>query len=130
MAQKTGFGATLGFGTTTTYLPKKRSISGPGQSREAHQTSHLGTTGGYHTYIPDDLVEGGEIQMEVFFDPLDGYPPIGGPAETITITNNDTGAATEACSAFVTSFEPTRQLGELMMASLGLKVAGAITFTA
>ena len=130
MAQKTGFGCLVGFGTTTTYAPKKLSINGPGQSREALKTSHLATTGGYHTYIPDDLVEGGEVTIEVFWDPLDTYPPISAAAETITITNNDTGSATEAFSGFVTAFEPTRTLGALMMANLTLKVGGAITFTA
>jgi len=130
MAQKTGFGSLVGFGTTTTYLPKKMSINGPGLSRDALKTSHLATTGGYHTYVPDDLVEGGEVSMEVFWDPLDTYPPISAAAETITITNNDSGLATEAFSGFVVNFEPTRQLGALMMATLTLKVAGAITFTA
>lgn len=130
MAQKTGFGATCTFGTTTTYAPKKMSINGPGLSRESLKTSHLATSGGYHTYIPDDLVEGGEVSMEVFWDPLDTYPPISAAAETITITNNDTGAATEAFSGFVVGFEPQRQLGSLMMGTLTLKVAGAVTFTA
>jgi hypothetical protein len=130
MAQKTGFGCTLTFGTTTSYAPKKRSINGPGLSREALNSSHLATTGGYETYIPNDLVEGGEVSMEVFWDALDTYPPISAAAETITITNNDSGAATEAFSGFITGFEKSSELGALQMATVTIKVAGAVTFTA
>lgn len=130
MAQKTGFGSTIGFGTTTAYAPKKVSINGPGMSRDSLETSHLATSGGFKTFVPDDLVDGGDVQVEIFWDPLDTYPPISIAPETITITNNDTGAATEAFSGFVTNFEPQRGLGALMMATLTLKVAGAITFTA
>ncbi len=130
MAQKTGFGATLTFGTTTTYTPKKRSISGPGMSREALETSHLATTGGFKTFIPDDLVDGGEVTTDVFWDPLDGWPPIEAAPEVVTITHNDTGAATEIFTAFVSGFDKAMQLGELMMATVTLKVAGEVNFTA
>ena len=128
MAQKTGTGTTCLFGTTTTYTPKKVSINGPSQSREALNTSHLGTTGTM-TKTPNDLIDPGEVTMDVFWDPLDTYAPIGAAAETITITNNDTGAATEAFSGFVTGFETQRQLGSLMTATVTITVAGPITFT-
>lgn len=129
MSQKTGFGTTIGFGTTTTYTPKKLSMTGPSMQREALETSHFATAGGFKTFVADDLVDGGEVTLEVFFDPLDTYPPISAAPETITITNNDTGAATEAFSGFVTGFDTSRAMGALMMATVTLKVAGAITFT-
>jgi hypothetical protein len=129
MAQKTGLGTTLVFGTTSAYTPKKISISGPSISREAHDKSHLGSTG-YKEYQPDDLIEGGEVQAECFWDPLDGYPPVGSAAETITITHNDSGSATEAFTGFVAGFDKAIGIGALMTATLTIKVAGTITFTA
>lgn len=130
MAQKTGLGVTVGFGTTTTYAPKISSVSGPGYSREALETSHLGTAGGYKTFTPDDLIDGGELTLDVFWDALDTRPPISAAAETITLTHNDTGAATEAFSGFVTGFDKAISLGALMTATITIKIAGAVTFTA
>lgn len=131
MPAKTGLGCTLGFGTVTTWTPQYISVGGPNPSRDALETSHLGTTGGFKTFTPGDLVDGGEVTAEFFWDPTTTYPPFSAVAETITITNNDTGAATEAFSGFITGFEgATRTIGELMRATLTIKVAGAITFTA
>ena len=131
MAAKTGLGCTLGFGTTTTWTPQYLSIAGPNITIETLQSSHLGTTGGYHTYVPVDLKEGGEVTADFFWDAASGYPPLAGTPETITITNNDSGAATEAFSGYITAFNgPTRSVGELQTASITIKVLGAITFTA
>lgn len=130
MAQKTGFGTLLTFGVTTTYAPKKVAINGPSLGREALETSHFGTTGGYKTYINDDLVEGGEVSATIFWDALDTLPPISAAPETITLTENDSGAATLAFSGFVTGFNASRAMGSIMTADLTIKVAGAITFTA
>lgn len=128
---KTGLGTTLGFGTTVAWSPDYLSVAGPNVSRGALQTSHLGTSGGYHTFDPNDLADGGEYTAEFFWDEADGFPPVIAAKETITVTNNDTGAATEAFSGFVTGFDgPTRTIGSLKMATLTIKVAGAITFTA
>ena len=130
MAVKTGLGCTLGFGTTPTWTPAYLSIAGPNITLEALQSSHLGTPG-YHTYVLADLKDGGEVTADFYWDALNGYPPLAGVAETITITNNDSGAATEAFSGFIVGFNgPTRAVGELQTASITIKVLGAITFTA
>jgi hypothetical protein len=131
MAIKTGLGCTLGFGTTTTYTPDFTSITGPSTSLGSLVTSHLGTTGGYHTKVAEDLRDGGTVDCDIWWDPLDGYPPLAGVLETITITNNDTGAATEAFSGFIGDFSgASRQVGSLMTASITINVCGAVTFTA
>jgi hypothetical protein len=129
MAQKTGLGTTLTFGTTTTYTPKKVSISGPSISRDPLETSHFGTTGGAKTKTADDLYDGGEVQVDVFWDPLDGYPPVTAVPEVITITHNDSGTATEVFTGFVSGFDKSVGLGELMKATLTIAVCTAITFT-
>ena len=124
----TGLGTTLGFGTTTTWSPDYLSVAGPSISRGTLQTSHLGTTGGFHTFIQEDLADGGEYSAEFFVDEDDGFPPFSAAPETITLTNSD--GSTEAFTGLVTGYEgPTRTIGALKMATLVIKVAGPITFT-
>ena len=104
MAQITGKGTTFGFGTTTTWTPKYISIGGLSPSRQDLKTSHLATADGYDTFKPGDLVDGGEITLEGFWEPENGLPPITAAAETMTATYPDSGAATIAFSGYVKSF--------------------------
>lgn len=62
-----GHGATLGFGTTTTWTPDYTSIGGWGVSRESVETSHLGTTGA-RTYIGGGLFSIEPFTAEYLFD--------------------------------------------------------------
>lgn len=131
MAAKTGLGCTLIFTTTSAWTPQYLSISGPQIGIDFLETSHLGTTGGFKTFVRNDLVDGGEYTAEFFWDAAGGYPPFTVISETITVTNNDTGAATEAFTGSISGFDgPTRTVGSLQMATLTIKVLGAITFTA
>lgn len=130
MAIKTGLGCTLGFGTSTTYSPDFTSIAGPNISIDFLETSHLGTSGGFKTFVRSDLIDGGEYTAEFFWDPLDGFPPFNVASEVITVTNNDTGAATEVFTGSISGFDgPSRQVGALMMSTITIKVLGAIVFT-
>jgi hypothetical protein len=130
MAVKSGHGTTLGFGTTTAWTPLYISVSGPNPTRAMLPSTHLGTTGGFHTHEVGDLVEGGELTAEFFYEPEDGYPPISAAKETITLTNPDSGAATEAFSGAVSGFEGAERVtDQLMRATLTIKVCGAITHT-
>lgn len=135
MAQITGRGALIGFGTTTTWSPKYTSIGGASPSREDLKTSHLATaaTSGVYwdTFKPGDMVDGGEITCEAFWEPENGFAPIGVAPETITITYPDTGAATVAFSGYVKAFTiGDAVLDSLLTVSITIKVAGAMTYTA
>jgi len=122
----TPHGTTIAFGTSS-FSANLLSISGPDLTRASYKTSHLGTTGGYHTYDMADLVEGGDITVEFEFDG-DDDPPIDGATETVTITwpNSYTWAATCGCSGY--SVSATDQ-DDRMTASMALKVCGAVTMS-
>lgn len=118
----------LGTGTTITFssgfAAKLLDVRWSGIHREAHPTSHMGTTGGM-TFIPGDLYDPGEISFDLQFD-TDAAAPITGAAETVTITFPD--GETWACSAFLTDFEFHDPLEEVMTATATLKCTGSITF--
>lgn len=124
MAADTGFGITITF--STGFLAQIRNVDGPDMSRNAINTSHAGTTGGYMTYIFADLVEGGSVDVDLIFDE-DAEPPIDSAPETVTITYP--GGATVAFSGGLTNFRPTAPYDDLMTARATLKVCGAITWT-
>lgn len=118
---RTGKGTTITFGTSG-FTADKVSISGPNQTREAIETTHLGSTDDNKSYIPDDFAEPGTFEIEFIYDPADGEPPINGAAETITLTEPD--SSTRAASGFVTAFNATRALGERMLGSMTVQLTG------
>jgi hypothetical protein len=127
-----GAGATLTFGTSGTTL-NKVSVQSQGYAREALETTHLATTGGYKTYIPADFKEPGTVSLSWLYDP-DVQPPIEAATETITITHPvPTGAvagATEVFSGFVTDWDPPELANDTVMtATLTIKKTGIPTFT-
>lgn len=134
MADKTiiATGATATFGTSgfTIYLD---SIGLSGVSREAINTSHMGTTGS-HTFSPGDLVDQGTLTLAGHFNP-DNTPPTGTAAETVTITwpienPSNTTNGTWAASMFCTAFNWDAVNEEKATATCELKVAGAWTIAA
>lgn len=94
-------------------------------SREPIRSSHFGTTTG-HTFIPADLVDFGELEVEIHYDP-DLRPPIDDAAATCTITV--TGGATLAGSMFMTNASIAIPFEEKMMMRCTLKVSGDLTWT-
>lgn len=108
-------------------------VSGPGSSRESIETTHLGTTGG-KTFIPGDLYDGGEVSLDVMFDPSLTIPMFAGQQpETITITfpvpSTLSAGATWSFAGFITDHSPTIPLEDKMTASITIKVTGNITQT-
>lgn len=67
MSIMSGHGATLGFGTTTTYSPGYTSIGGFSASRESLDTSTLATTGA-RTKIGGDLFDVGSFSCDFLID--------------------------------------------------------------
>jgi len=130
------YGGTIAFGTSTTFTAELTDWDYTGAQREAIETTHLGstdvTTGkiGNRTYMPNDLVDGGEISATIHFNP-DTVPPIHAVPETITLNFGPTAdAATWAFSGFITSYRWTAPLDDKMTGEFTIKVSGPITITA
>jgi len=107
-----------------------------GITRPAIKTSHMGTAApaagkfGNDTFIPGDLSDPGELQVEGHFNP-DTLPPIDGAAETCTVSIPGSATpATWAGSAFMTNFEVGMPLEDKMTFTATLKFSGNITRTA
>lgn len=79
----TGNGATIILSSTGA-VGNIRNIGELAQELGKLETSHLGTTG-RKTYMPDDLSEPGEIELEVEFDTSKELPALGA-IETMTVT--------------------------------------------
>ena len=125
-----GSGATLTFGTTGVSLDLL-TIQGTGVSREALETTNLGTNTA-QTFMPSDLYDPGEIAITFQYNP-NTQPPFSNAAETITITapvpSGNTNGATAASSGFVTNFdEGQMETGAIMVGSATIKRTGAITY--
>lgn len=125
MATNIGTGTTVTFGTTG-FSFDLLNVDHDGIAREAINTSHMGTVGS-HTFMPVDLVDPGELQIEgAFIGNLD--PPIDQPAEVITIDWAGAGAGHRwSASGFMTNFSITGPLEEKMTFSATLKLSGPIT---
>ena len=124
--------AHIGTGLTvsgTTFTAEILSASLSGLSREAIDTTHMGSTTA-RSFIPSELYDAGEITFEVAFEPgASATLPVSAAAGTITVTHTDTGAATWADSGFCTNMEWTVPLEDRATASITYKLTGAWTVT-
>jgi hypothetical protein len=120
---KIGTGITISF--SSSFFAEILDVSPPNASRESIATSHMGTSAA-HTFMPADLVDWGELTVEMAFDPST-TPPITSAAEAIVITFADSAASTWSFSGYMTSFEPSAPLEDRMTASATIKVTGAVT---
>lgn len=145
--------ALVGVGTGTTlaaaaslWTSNLLSVAWSGIKRVALKTSNMGTTPnannlvgtsiststsfGSETFIPGALSDPGSIKCKCQFNP-DKMPPIDSAAETWTVTfprgANTTGAKWTA-TAFVTDFEFTDNLEQIMEADITLKCSGNVGF--
>jgi hypothetical protein len=124
MGVRIGTGSQISFGTTN-FTAEILDITPPQASREAIRTSHM-LTPGYHTFCPADLVDWGELEFEIHFDPAI-EPPINQPAETITITFADSAATTWSFSGFMTAYHAKTPLENMMTGTIRVKVTGNVT---
>jgi len=119
-----GTGATVTFGTST-FAAELLDIDWSGRVRDALKSTHMGTTGS-HTYIPADLVDGGEVSMTFHFNCTDATATLlGAAAETVTIAWAS--ARSWAASMFCTEIGASAKIGEVMTQTVKFKVSGAIT---
>jgi len=125
-------GATLTLATSATTFEIMEG-SKDASSVEEIDTTHVGTTGGYRTYIPGEIIEGGSYNFTVIFDPDAGETDFVGVSQTITITypvpSGGSTGATWAFTGFVSEFGQELPLDDKMTAEMKIKVAGQITQT-
>jgi hypothetical protein len=126
-----GFGHALTF--SSSFFGYVRVTSVNNIAREAIETTHSGSANGTRTYIPSDLEDCGEVQIEGLLD-HNTTPPIASAAESFTLTfplaTGETVAANWAGSAFMTSFSASVPYDGVCTFTATLKFAGAITCTA
>ena len=119
-----GTGATVTFGTST-FAAQLLDIDWSGRTRDALDSTHMGTSG-TKTYIPADLRDGGEISLTYYFDCSDATDTLlAAAAETVTVA----WAANRswAASCFCTEVGASAQIGDTMKQTVKLKVAGTVT---
>lgn len=124
---KISTGATIAF--STGFFAEILAISWSGIERESIETTHMGSTGGYKQFLPGNLSDPGELEVEMFLAP-ETIPPINGAAETVTVTLPSAGAggtSTWSASGFMSGFEWEAPVEEAMKATGTIKLTGAIT---
>lgn len=113
---------------STGFFAEVLDVSPPGASRKSVETSHMTTANNAHTFMPGDLVDWGEMVVELAFVPST-TPPMTSAIETITITFPDSTASVWTFDGFMTGFEPSAPLEERMTASATIKVTGQVAVT-
>lgn len=83
MAKDTGHGASITFGTSALAYAWRK-IGAVDQEGESVEDTDL-SNATFKSYLPGDLPEPGEFEIEYCFNPKVDLPPLG-TAETITIT--------------------------------------------
>lgn len=125
-----GFGVTITFATS--FFAQVTNVKWSGMSRKSIDTTHSGSSGGAATFIPSDIEDYGELQVELLFNPND-TPPIASAAETVTVTfpvpSGSTNGATWAATGFLTNFETDVPIDDRMTATATIKFSGIVTFT-
>jgi hypothetical protein len=127
MATDIGTGSTVTFGTSG-FSADILGVNLSGVTREAINTSHMGTTSD-HTFMPVDLVDNGTLELEIaWLATL--TPPIitNAAAETVTVAFAGS-ATTWSFSAFQTDLGITVPLEDKMTATMTFKISGAISIS-
>lgn len=123
MAIDVGNGTTITFGTSS-FAGLITALNGWTRTRGSVPTSNMATTSDM-TFIPEDLQDPGEMNVDIQFDPTQ-HLPIDLVAETITVDWAGS-AKTWAASGFATEVTAAAELDGLMTGSYTIKFSGAIT---
>ena len=118
-------GVTVTFGTSA-FSGHITSVDWSGRTRGTIESTHLGSTG-TRTYIPQTLVEGGEITVEAFFNGTDAVGTLlGAAAETVTVAWASGVSWAASCFCIeIGAAAPGN--GEAKTQTIKMKVAGAVT---
>ena len=115
------FGLTIAFATSL-FTAEILGLDGPGESVGDVDTTHQLTTG-HKTYLPEDIVEGGEVTFECHYNP-DTAPKVGNGGATEVVTLTEPGGATLVWPGYVKGYSPKRPFMGKMVADVTVKVAG------
>ena len=119
-----GTGTTVSFGGVA--MAEVLDVTPPGISRESVQSSHMGSTNA-HTFLPTKLYDGGEVGLEIAFDPQFSTMLTNTAEVAVVITFPDSASTTWTFNGFITGYEPADPLEDRMTATLTIKVTGEIT---
>ena len=121
----------VGTGITVTFasgfLAEILNVNDGDMSRQSIEASHSTST--EKEYLPGVLVDQGQLEVEIAFDPK-ATPPINSAAETVTVTYPD--GSTWARSGFMERFRhtvPVQPQEDRMTATATIKFTGALTVT-
>lgn len=109
-----------------TFTADIRDVNPPSPSRNSLETSHQGTETA-HTFTPSKLIDWGECEVELWYDPTQ-RPPIDEDSSEIVITFPEGSEWT--FNGFLTNFNITGSMEELATATATLKVDGDVSVTA
>jgi len=120
-------------GAALTAISQCKSVDGPDESIDAVDTSNMDTTGGKRTYQPT-LVNGGQIKLEIKYDPDDVmHKKLIADAEAMTARAfelSETDAAPVAKTAgtgIITALGWKRDFADVLLMSVTIQVSGALT---
>lgn len=119
-----GTGTTVAF--SSGFFAEILSVSPVSASRNSVESSHMATPNNSHTFLPTDLVDWGEMTVELGFAP-GTKPPIQNATETITITFPDSAASTWTFLGFMTGFDADDPLEDRATATAVIKYTGDLT---
>lgn len=130
MACNEATGVTLSIASDSDFYADIVDFDGPNMSRNAIDCTTLASTS--MTYKPSTLVDYGELNVTLNFDP-NVLPPISSVAEEVTLTfptDNSVGASagdsTWTFTGFMTNFSPSGSVGDKMTATATIKITGII----
>lgn len=132
-----GFGTLLkrGDGTsneTFTTVAEVVNISGPGESLELIDATHMESPSSYREYIPS-LLDSGEVTFDMNFLPNDANQSglrtdlTGRTKRNWQLVFTDSNTTTYSFAGYVTSIEPSAQIDDKLSASATIKVTGPVT---
>lgn len=124
-----------GFGVTVTwesgFCAEIIAVRFSGMERQEIETTHSTSTDGWATFIPSDIKDLGELEVDLNFD-ADDTPPLTEAAETCTVTFptpvGGSSGATVAASAFMKMYSIDVPIDNRMTATATLKYSGAPTW--
>lgn len=134
-----GFGTILkiGNGATAevfTAVSEVVNITGPGESLETIDATHMQSPSNYREFIPS-LLDSGEVTLDLNFLPGTAGQTVIRTALTGRTKKNwklvftDSALTTYKFAGYVTAFEPSAQIDDKLSASCTIKVTGPVTLS-
>ena len=130
----TAYGITFDFGGLSC-SPKIIDVDWDGRKVESIDPTHQGTADGERTYMSGSLKDNGSFKLTIEWA-ADDQPPVGSDsADTYSVTwpvheSGHTQGAKDEFDAFIEEASGNFKLGEKMVQTITIKVAGKITHTA